>query len=111
VLEVKLSRSQETLLEEIGASLCETEGFDLRGLSVDVLRSRAERWLELQQASFVQKICKEWNFSEKMKDPRYQDNVFLAGAIADLIAGLLTKVAPFTVAAFLVKRGLEKLCG
>ena len=110
-IRTKLSHTREALLEEIGASLSTTEGFDLKAISASELRVKAEQWLALHEAGFVQKICREWKFSEKVKDPRYRDNVFLAGAIADLIAALVGKVAPFTVAAFLVKRGIETLCG
>ena len=109
-LRAKLSYSEGALLEEIGASLAETEGLDLKSVSPDALRQRAEQWLETQNDSFVQKICREWDFSRKVKDPRYLDNVLLASAIADLISGILSGVSPFTVAALLVKRGLENLC-
>lgn len=109
-LKAKLSLSESALLEEIGASVARTEGFDLSALRPDALREKGQRWLELQNANLTRKICKDWNFSEKIKDPRYQDSVILSAAIADLIAGMFKLVPPVTVAVLLVKRGLERLC-
>lgn len=62
-LKLKLSHTDDDLLEEIGADLSQTEGFDLSAMKPDELRRRAERWLESQEGNFVRKICKEWKFS------------------------------------------------
>src|SRR3974377_196242 len=111
LMQAKLSLSEEGLLQEIGTSLAITEGFDLGPLHPEELRNKAELWLQLNRAKFVELICKGWKFSEKTKDAQYQDDVRWAAAIADVIAGFAIKVAPFTVAALLTKRGLHSLCG
>lgn len=106
----KLSLSEDALLEELAASIEGSEAIDLRQVSPEVLRQRALQWLDVHRASLRHKICIEWNYKEKIKDPRYQDMLFLTAALADLMGGMLKEASPFTVAAFLVKRGVEKLC-
>jgi len=106
----KLALPENALLEELGASIEGSEAIDLRTIKPEVLRQRALRWFDAHQGFLRQKICVDWNYKEKIKDPRYQDRLFLAAALADLVGGSLKGVSPFTVVAFLLKRGLEKLC-
>ncbi|MBZ5516728.1 MAG: hypothetical protein LAN62_18140 [Acidobacteriia bacterium] len=110
VIKAKLALSEDSLLEELGASIITTEGLDLRDLKPEELRQRAEQWLDLHSAKIAQTICKDWKFSEKIREPKFQDRLNLAAAIADVVSGIWVNVSPFSLAALLVKRGIEELC-
>jgi len=56
------------------------------------------------------KICIEWKYCEKRRNPKFSDTIEIITALIDVIAEILIHIPPALVATILVKKGLDKFC-
>jgi len=70
----------------------------------------AKAWLSERREQLRAEICGSERVRKMLREPRGYDRVLLASAVTDLVAGIVTGVAPATVAVLLVKEGVETLC-
>ena len=105
-LSALVALSEDELLERIGESL-EKDSLHIGPRSSRALIKKAKRWLQNQRPTLQDHICR----NKRIRDlAQGSDHLVLAGAIADLLSSFLIKVSPFTLAALIVKRGVETLC-
>ena len=97
-----LSKSEDDLLLDFGMLLAGPG--ERRDGDHDDFRSRAQNWLHRNHADLRRLIC--GNVDVKKLSSTAVD----LAALADLVAAVVSKPAAFTVAAILLKRGLENLC-
>lgn len=97
---------EQQLFDELGRDLAATTFGAGELPSEDVGRS----WFAAHLDTLRSKVCGS-NIAEVYRqNPAKWDNVMLIAAISDLVAGAITGVSPVTVAALIVKKGIEKLC-
>ena len=75
--------------------------------SVDDLMATAERWLNSVEKDLQSAICENDKIVRILST---EDQLSLLAAVADLITSICIGVSPFTVAALLVRRGINVLC-
>lgn len=56
-------------------------------------------------------VCDDFDWPSKRSDTSFNDSVQLVAAVADAVVTCVGGVPPFIIAALLVKRGLDALCG
>jgi len=61
-------------------------------------------------ASLKTRVCVDWDCCARLRASSLVDNVDLAAALADAIAGAFGQIPPAVIAVMLVKRGLKQLC-
>ncbi len=71
------------------------------------LAELGKRWLTANSKKLREVVC-EARVTKAVLNGK--DSIVLVTAVADLIAGAFSGVSPFTVAALLVKFGLDRLC-
>jgi len=104
-----LEMSLDDLYAEVGRDYASSQGQLLPkhpGQYVQI----AKAWLSEQHEQLRVVICSSERIRQMLRESRGYDRVLLASAIVDLIAGIITGVAPATVAVLLVKEGVETLC-
>jgi hypothetical protein len=57
-----------------------------------------------------QAICIEWKFCEKIKDPKFNEDVNLVAILMDVVSSVVVGFPPILITTILVKRGLNKFC-
>jgi hypothetical protein len=107
-MEYYMSLDVDALLVTIGRTSVGAGGFQF---SPDTAHKEGERWFEWKKAAFRRLICDQWGYAKRRSHTRLQDRVTLALAIADLICTEVGGPPVFSVAALLVKIGLDDLCG
>ena len=80
-------------------------------LAPETSRDLARRLLSEGREAARRRICMEWDWPGKRQDPRFEDRAQLGVAIADLVVGLFKGPPVLSVAALLMKLGLDQLCG
>jgi len=66
---------------------------------------------ERQLPTLHQHVCVRWKYCERRHDPDLKDTVTLVAAVADVIAASIGSAPPFVIAALLVKKSLNLVCG
>lgn len=105
-IESLLQKSKDELFLDLGKELV---GKSILPKSRNELISTAKIWWERNIKLITDAICG----SEKLRKlllAENNDDVVLVTAIADLVSGLVTGVSPVTVAALLVKKGVNNIC-
>jgi len=84
---------------------------DLRSLDYppDAIKRGRELVNGLEE-SLRASICQEWDYCRRSEDPLWRDRVALLTALTDVVSGLALRVSPMTLAAILIKRGLDAFC-
>ncbi|MGX1773772.1 hypothetical protein ACWIGW_16800 [Nocardia brasiliensis] len=93
----------EQLLQEFGAQLVRGTRDD-KGSEPD-LRRRAQNWFATNRAELQDLICGNPDVQEIAKSPEG------VARLADLLTDLLSETTVRGVAVYLIKQGLDKLCG
>ena len=103
------SKSIEELYKLIGEQLLsETLGID--EFSDEETKEEAVDWENQQRVNLRKSICGSDPYRAYIENPEGWDWVMIVTALADLIAGVVVGVSPLTVAALILKKGLDKLC-
>lgn len=101
----ELELSEEELYYKIGLQLARHQKYATPPDRKELIKmAKARIAASLQDISNA--ICGNDNIRRIAKS----EDTLLASAIADLITGIVTGVAPITVACLIVKRGLHELC-
>ena len=94
--------SEDELLIAIGTELL---GQQMLPSSQRELIERAKAWFQINKTLIHDAVCP--HARAILKENNYRDAIL---AIADLLSSVITQVAPFNVAALILKAGVEKLC-
>lgn len=108
-LQILLSRTEDELFLEIAHQLNPT-GFYVDKREREEKVAAGRKWFADHRLRLAEVICSSprvavWRASAE-KSPS-----MIVTALADLVAGLVIGVSPFTVAALIMKYGLDRLCG
>lgn len=98
-----MARSENDLLLDLGILLA-GPGASRDGDPDDLL-GRANNWFDRNRREMAKRLCGHPDLQQ------LTDGIVDASAVADLIADLTGKTAGYTVAAIILKRGLNWLCG
>jgi len=79
-------------------------------LSDDEAEELGRAWMRQHRARFAELLCGTLVIRIYLASPRVGDRVLLLAAIADLIIGIMSGIPPTTVAALLIKEGIDTLC-
>jgi hypothetical protein len=101
-----LSLDEAELLRSLGAETTGPQAFPLQPRE---LVERGTRWLKAQTAYLQQHVCSSSDI-QSFATGKQNDDVTIVLELAKLLAGLVLPVNPVTLAALLVKRGLNVLC-
>ena len=100
-LQAYLSRSEDDLLDELAMYDASTRG-------------AADTWAKVA-GPLRQRLCVEWNWCRVRQDSRFENDLDLAvvvlGVLADRVLQLPVPAELPLIAAIVVKRGLDALCG
>lgn len=100
--EAAAGRSEDDLLADLGLVLAGGPDASRDG-SLEEFRDRAENWIDRHRQALKERLCKP-------DRDKYETAALEISAVADAISGLLNGPAIYTLAAILVKRGLDQLC-
>lgn len=78
--------------------------------SDDEVKEEAISWYDQVESKLRGIICQSRIYAVYVKNPTRWEWVMIAAAIADLIAPTVSDVSPVSVAALIVKKGLDNLC-
>jgi len=101
MIEAVVGSTEDQLLESLGEML---GGGAVRDTDPQGARARAEAWLRRNHERLRDAVCGRFN------EHAFQDSVADIAAIADVLAASFNKPTAFTVAAILLKRGLQTFC-
>lgn len=108
-LQLLESKSVDEIYELLGEQLLsKTLGAD--EFSDEELREKAVEWYEQIEEKLRVLICQSRIYAVYVKAPERWDWLMIAATIADLIAPSVIEVSPVSVAALIVKKGLNNLC-
>jgi hypothetical protein len=96
------ARTEDELVLDFGLALA-GPGASRDG-DPDDLRGRVNNWFERNRRELTDRLCGHPTLKQ------LTDATLDTAAIADLIAGMTGTVPAYTVAAILLKRGLDRLC-
>jgi hypothetical protein len=102
-----LSSDDSELLRALGSELTGPQAFPLQPRE---LAERGTRWLSAQTAYLQQHVCSNSSIRSFATSKEQSDDITIVVELAKLLAGLILPVNPVTLAALLVKRGLNVLC-
>ncbi|MDQ1711478.1 MAG: hypothetical protein QOE45_928 [Frankiaceae bacterium] len=97
-----IARTEDDLLLDFGVALAGPGA--ARDGDVDDLRGRANNWFDRNRDELKNRLCGHPELE------RLTDTAIDTAAVADLVAALTGKTAAYTVAAIILKRGLNWLC-
>jgi hypothetical protein len=104
-----LDMSEDDLLLEIDRELSPAGlWIDTRPIGERVANGR--KWLALRRTALTAKLCSSAARASLKEAAEGPGNGALLIAVADMIAGVVVGISPFTVAALLIKLGLDRLC-
>jgi hypothetical protein len=102
----ELELSVEELFAEVATQAGAHPAF-IPGQRLDHLVEEGKLWLRQSWSDLNRVLCS--SSAKRILDTKSTEQE-AALAVADLIAGVITSVAPFTVAVLLLRLGLERLC-
>lgn len=105
-----LDLSEEDLFLEIDRELSPA-GFFVDARSIKNRVANGRRWFQEQRTALAGRICSSSARLALKTAAESPGKGALLVAVADMIAGTVTGISPFTVAALLVKLGLDRFCG
>ena len=105
-LEKLLDLDTAELNERLGAAVAAGAS----SLGPKALRVLGAEWLESRKESLKKLICSDPAVSSIRDDGSTANSLALAGAIADAISAAHSYPAVYTIAALLVKQGIDGLC-
>lgn len=95
----------EDLFIDLGLELHQSTSLSASMPKKVELIAEGKEWWNKNEKLLQSKICREEHLLRKNSDKKT-----LTTAIADLLSGIITGVAPFTVAAIAIEMGLNKWC-
>lgn len=108
-LQILLSRTDDELFLEIAHQLNEP-GFYVDKREREEKVAAGRKWFADHKARLAEVVCSSPRVAAWRASAEKSPNMIFT-ALADLVAGLVIGVSPFTVAALIMKFGLDRLCG
>jgi hypothetical protein len=78
--------------------------------SADEARERGRLTFQQLSGPVHRRVCTEWRYCERRGSPELADTVTLAAAVSDVIATVVGGLPVGTIAAILVKKGVDRFC-
>jgi hypothetical protein len=104
-----LALSEADLFLEIDRQLSPI-GFFIDTRAIDKRVESGRNWFQERRARISKNVCSSATLARLREAGDSQGKVALLVALADLIASICIGVSPFTVAAIILKLGLDRFC-